>query len=170
MRFRMMVLADVLRQRCTRRIKIAQCHIAHAVSHGVILQHAFNNQLGAPVHIGRLRGKIFANRRFGRFAVHRRRAAENNIIHAGLLHCLQQMQRAFHVVHIVFRRVAHAFANQAACRKMYNSINFKLRHYMLGKFNIADIALHQLHIVSHSFRVSGGKIIVHYRRKAGFFF
>ena len=43
---------------------------------------------------------------------------------------------------------------------MNDCVNLKLLHNMLSEAHIMNIALHQLHLLGHSFLMSGGKIII----------
>ena len=133
----------------TNRIEIAQKHdrpIRVRLRH--IGQDALVHVLCPAVGIGAARGHGFIQRHMIRNAVHRSRRAENEPLHAMLLHRFAYRQCAIQIVAVVFQRLGDGFAHRLIGRKVNHRVHLVFRENPIHRIVIAGVRAIELHALA----------------------
>ena len=135
MGFRGMAFAHAGIGRTSGRIEIPQGDVLQTIRASVILKYLLNCQLAAAIRINRQLRMPLIDRGMERLAVRRAGAGKDYFFNSESLHDIQQIDRANHIIGIVFCRIGHAFANVSECGKMDNGINMiRCKQCLQGKY------------------------------------
>lgn len=167
MRLRIVIFADGAALCRPGRIEIAERDVAKAVSGGEIGEHMLNDEFRAAVDIGRTVREIFFNRRFLRLPVHGGGGGEDDFGNARFLQSEQKVERAFHIVFVIFGRVFHRFADKRRRGEMDDAGNIVATERLGDKINVVNVAADERDIFRHGFFVTGRKIIKDDGRESG---
>ena len=131
------------------RIEVTQEHDGPVlVRRGDVRQDALVHVLGPAVRIGAAGGHGLIQRHVIRNAVHRRGGAEDEALHAVLLHRFADGQRAVEVVAIVFHRLGHGLADGLVRRKVDDRIDLVFGKDLVHRRKVAAIRVVELHGLS----------------------
>ena len=154
---------------CADRIEIAQTHDGEIrLSRAQVAQDLLDHELGATVRIrGRSRRHVFGERQRHRCAVDGRRAREDKLVDAALLHGLQQRHRTRDVIVVVEKRFFDRFADGLEPRKVDHGVNLVIPERRNEFFLVANITFNEGRLragdcfngVDH-FGLAVGKIVV----------
>ena len=149
-------------RRRARGIKIPQSRIFKPVRAGIIGKRLLYHQLGAPVRINGVLRVLFVNGCILRFAVCGAGAGKYDFIYAVIFHGGQQVQRAGHIIPVIFLRIGHAFAHIGIRGKMQHRVKSIFGKKIFQRGRISQVRLFKRHGGGHRFAVAVHQIVRHH--------
>ena len=142
-------------------VEVAQSDPVEAPCAFSIGHHPFADQLGLTVRIDGLLLNILGDHRNRRHPINGRRGRENHVLHAGFLHCQQNIRQTTDILTVVPRRTFNRFANLLLSSKMNNASDVFVDH-CLGQDGQSLIAC-DIHFdkcrIANSIGCAGGQIV-----------
>ena len=130
-------------------VEVAQAGVAKPVNAVEPAQHVLHQQLALAVRVGRLKLRIFQDRRTDRLTVARRRRAEHQAVVPGGQHGLQQRERSRGVIAKINLRSLHAFARLDQRGKVHHALETPGAECLLQQRTVGQVALNKLGPRSH---------------------
>jgi len=120
-------------------VEIAEGGEAQAVRGREGLEHVFHIELGLAVGVDRSLREVLGHRQALGHAEGRAGRGEDEFLHAGLEHGVEQVQRRHNIVLIVFHRSGDRLAHVAEGGKVHHQLDFLLAQDVEHRGGVAEI-------------------------------
>lgn len=140
------------------RVEIAQAHRLQPVSMVIVGQGLLHHQLAAAVGVDGLSGVRLVDALALRLAKDCRRGREDEALHVGRQHRIQQRQRVCDVVAVVLGRLRHRFTHLDERCKVHHCIKAVPGEQLAQQGAVTHIALYQF-TVQHRIAVAAAQVV-----------
>ncbi|OQB89156.1 MAG: hypothetical protein BWX86_02525 [Verrucomicrobia bacterium ADurb.Bin122] len=148
-------------------VEIAEGGEAQPVRGRERLEHVFHVELGLAVGVDRSLREILGHRQTLGHTEGRAGRGEDEFLHAGLEHGVEQVQRRHDVVLVVLHRRGDRLAHVAEGGKVHHQLDFLLAQDVEHRGGVAEIGCVKRNLLSDGLPVSVGQIIQHHGAMAG---
>ena len=145
-RLRAMILAAKTVVARAAGVEIPQGRIVQPARAALVVAHPLHGPLALPVGVDRGLGHLFRDGNGPGHAVDGRRAAEDELAHAGRLHRRQQVLRVRRVVPVVLQRLTNRLAHLNPRGEMHHRLDTPLLQGLNEQIVVGQVADDHLHV------------------------